>query len=277
MGVIISRSQEEKLMIDEVAGILREVAADIVLPRFRNLAADEVEEKAPGDLVTIADRESELVLTRRLTELVPGSLVVGEEAVAADAAVLDRLGEPGPVWLIDPIDGTGNFAAGRQPFALMVALLRDGVPVLSVIHEPVPDTVAAAEVGSGAYVDGVRMVLDDTPVPLDELRGALLTRYLPAELRSQVELRGKRLGEALPGQHCAGREYPDVVRGRQHFALFWRGLPWDHVPGSLLVREAGGVVRHFDGAEYRPMPLRSGLLVCRNAGVFDQLRGALFD
>jgi fructose-1,6-bisphosphatase/inositol monophosphatase family enzyme len=266
-----------KLMIDEVVAILREVAEEIVLPRFRNLAIGEVQEKGPGDLVTIADQESELELNRRLIALLPGSLVVGEEAVAADPAVMSRLGSPGLVWVIDPIDGTGNFAAGREPFALMVALLRDGVPVLSVIHEPVPGTVCAAEAGAGAYLDGVRVRVDGTSVPTDQLRGALLTRYLPEELREQMRARGKRLGETLPGQHCAGREYPDVVRGNQDFALFWRGLPWDHVPGSLLLREAGGVVKHFDGAEYAAMPLRSGLLVCRDAEVFDQLRVALLD
>jgi fructose-1,6-bisphosphatase/inositol monophosphatase family enzyme len=264
-------------MIDEVVAILREVAEEIVLPRFRNLAVGEVEEKSPGDLVTVADREAETALTRRLAALLPGSLVVGEEGVAADPSVLRRLSEPGPVWLIDPIDGTGNFAAGREPFALMVALMRGGVPVLGVIYEPVPGLVSAAEAGSGAYLDGVRARVDGREVATDQLRGALLTRYLPDELREQVEARGKRLGEVLPGQHCAGREYPDVVRGRQDFVLFWRGLPWDHMPGALLVREAGGVVRHFDGTEYGGLPQRSGLLVCRDAQVFGQLRAALID
>jgi fructose-1,6-bisphosphatase/inositol monophosphatase family enzyme len=264
-------------MIDEVVAILREVAEEIVLPRFRNLAACEIEEKSPGDLVTVADREAELALTRRLTALLPGSLVVGEEGVAADPSTLSRLNEPGPVWLIDPIDGTGNFAAGREPFALMVALLRDGAPVLSVIHEPVPGLVSAAEAGSGAYLDGIRVRVDTRPVATDRLRGALLTRYLPSGLRHQVEARGERLGEVLPGQHCAGREYPEVVRGQQDFVLFWRGLPWDHLPGALLVREAGGVVRHFDGAEYVGLPQRSGLLVCRDSQVFEQLRAALID
>jgi fructose-1,6-bisphosphatase/inositol monophosphatase family enzyme len=191
--------------------------------------------------------------------------------------VLSRIGDPGPVWIIDPIDGTGNFAAGKEPFALMVALLRGGVPVLAAIYEPVPGTISTAENGAGAYVDGQRVVLGDDHIPTDRLRGALLTRYLPEDLRGQVVRRSSALGEVLPGMHCAGREYPDLVRGRQDFALFWRALPWDHAPGALLVREAGGVSRHFDGSEYDPTRPHSGLLVCRNAEVFAQLRGALID
>jgi len=149
-------------MIERVVAVLREVGDELVLPRFRHLREDDVLEKSPGDIVTIVDREAELELESRLTSLLHGSLAVGEEAVAADHRVLERIGDPGPVWLIDPIDGTGNFAAGKEPFALMVALLRGGDPVLAVIYEPVPKTVTMAELGSGSYVDGVRMTMDTT-------------------------------------------------------------------------------------------------------------------
>jgi fructose-1,6-bisphosphatase/inositol monophosphatase family enzyme len=264
-------------MIDRVEAVLREVAAELVLPRFQHLVEGDIEEKSPGDLVTIVDREVETVLGERLADLLPGSLIVGEEAVAADHLVLERIGDPGPVWVVDPIDGTGNFAAGREPFALMVALLRGGEPVLSVIYEPVPDTVAAAEAGSGSYLDGKRATVDHRPIPTDELRGALLTRYLPEALRGQVLARAPRLGETYRGHHCAGREYPDLVRGRQEFALFWRSLPWDHAPGALFLREAGGVVRHFDGAEYDPTQPRQGLLACRDDTVFHQVKSALLE
>ncbi len=113
-------------MIDEVGELIRQVAHDVVLPRFQHLAAGEVHEKAPGELVTVADQESERLLTTGLMRLLPGSVVVGEEAVAADPQVLRHLDDAGPVWLVDPVDGTANFAAGRDPFAVMVALQRDG-------------------------------------------------------------------------------------------------------------------------------------------------------
>ena len=118
-------------MLEEVAGLIREVATTIVLPRFRRLDAEDIQQKSPGDVVTVADHESELALEAGLTRLLPGSEVVGEEAVAADPGVLGRMADRGAVWIVDPLDGTNNFAAGKTPFAVMVALLRGGEPAAS--------------------------------------------------------------------------------------------------------------------------------------------------
>jgi fructose-1,6-bisphosphatase/inositol monophosphatase family enzyme len=265
-------------MIDRVVSMLREVGDELVLPRFRNLVDGDVLEKSPGGIVTVVDRQVESELEVRLSALLHGSLVVGEEAVAADHRVLERIGDPGPVWVVDPIDGTGNFAAGREPFAIMVALLRGGDPVLAAIYEPVPGTVTAAELGGGSYMDGVRVVMDRTPVTTpSDLRGTLSVTYLPESLREQVLARSGRLGQVMPPQFCAGREYPNLIRGEQHFSLFWRSLPWDHAPGVLITREAGGVVRHFDGTDYDPAQPRLGLLACRDEEVFDLARQALLE
>ena len=103
------------------------MAKTAVLPRFRNLTKDDVRTKSgPGDLVTAADEEAELLLSKGLTDLWPGSLVIGEEAAAADESVLDHLTKPERVWLIDPIDGTANFVAGYAAFALVLALVENG-------------------------------------------------------------------------------------------------------------------------------------------------------
>ncbi|MBB5871359.1 fructose-1,6-bisphosphatase/inositol monophosphatase family enzyme [Allocatelliglobosispora scoriae] len=262
-------------MLDRVESIVREVAATVVVPKFRALEAGEIEEKAPGELVTVADRESERVLALRLTDLLPGSLVVGEESVSADPAVLDLLQGPEPIWVIDPIDGTANFAAGREPFALMVALVQAGQPRLAVIFEPIAGLMSMAESGSGAFINGERVTMATVPVPTSELRGSVLSRFLPPELRARVQEGAASLGELLPGHHCAAREYPDVVRDVQQFAMFWRVLPWDHVPGTLVVREAGGVVRRFSGDDYNMTESGQGLLIARDEEVYDQVRQAL--
>lgn len=264
-------------MIDEVVTALREVAEELVVPRYRNLADGDISEKAPGDLVTVVDRETEVALGKRLGNLLHGSLVVGEEAVAADHRVLERIGDPGPVWVIDPIDGTGNFAAGREPFALMVALLRGGRPVLGVIYQPVSGLVAAAESGSGAFLDGERMTLGRESLGSENLVASVHTRYLPEILREKVNSRLPRLGRVLPSRHCAGHDYAELIRGGHHFVLYWRSLPWDHAPGALLVREAGGVVRHFDGVQYDPALPHPGLLVCRDDEVYALARQTLLE
>jgi fructose-1,6-bisphosphatase/inositol monophosphatase family enzyme len=263
-------------LIDQVSELIREVAATIVLPRFRHLSAGEVHEKVPGDLVTIADQESERALIAGLTGLLPGSIVVGEESVAADPAVLSRVGHDGAVWIVDPVDGTNNFAAGKTPFAVMVALLRDGEPAASWILDVVEDKMTTAEAGSGAWIDGVRLKCrTDDPGAL-ELRGSANPHYLPPDLRAEVDLNRHRLAGVTAGAHCAGWEYPAVVTDVQQFALFWRILPWDHVPGSLIVRESGGTALHLDGSAYRPTDDDRGLLIAPNEEIWRTVRGALF-
>jgi fructose-1,6-bisphosphatase/inositol monophosphatase family enzyme len=111
--------------MDAVSQLMREAADTIVLPVFgRREAAPE--EKEPGEWVTVADRAAEAFLTPRLVDLLPGSVVVGEEAAAAEPSIFGRLGFAGHVWLLDPLDGTANFANGRAPFAVMAALVQDG-------------------------------------------------------------------------------------------------------------------------------------------------------
>lgn len=263
-------------MLDQVAELIREVAATVVLPRFRHLAADEIVQKAPGDLVTIADRESEQALTRGLTALLPGSLVVGEEAVAADKRVLDRLSDRGAVWIVDPVDGTNNFAAGKTPFAVMVALVRDGEPVASWILDPVGDHLTVAEAGSGAYRDGVRVKTRTDDPGAAALRGVVARHYLPDRLRTVATANAPAFGEVTNGRHCAGYEYPAVALDEQQFVLFWRILPWDHVPGSLIIREAGGTVLHLDGTPYRPTDSERGMLVAANDEIWHTVRDTLF-
>ena len=109
---------------DTVTQLIRTIVAEEVVPRFEKLAHGDVTEKAPGDYVTIADIETERRLTEELTRLLPGSVVVGEEAAAADPAILGLLAHAAPVWVIDPVDGTWNFSEGRRYFGTMVALVR---------------------------------------------------------------------------------------------------------------------------------------------------------
>jgi fructose-1,6-bisphosphatase/inositol monophosphatase family enzyme len=263
-------------VLDQVADLVREVAATVVLPRFRHLAADEVRQKSPGDLVTVADQEAERALTRGLTALLPGSEVVGEEAVAADPAVLDRVAGRGDIWIVDPVDGTNNFAAGKTPFAVMVALVRGGEPVASWILDVVGDSMTLAESGSGAYRDGVRMKTRTDDPEAAALRGVVSAKYLPSDLREIAAANAPAFGDVSDGHHCAGYEYPAVAADLQQFAVFWRLLPWDHVPGTLIVREAGGAVLHLDGTPYRPADSERGLLVAANDDVWRTVRDTLF-
>jgi fructose-1,6-bisphosphatase/inositol monophosphatase family enzyme len=262
-------------LLDDVDALLREAAAEVVVPMFRRLDDADISEKAPGEVVTIADQQAEELISAGLRRLRPGSVVVGEEAVAEDPDLLRHLRGAGDVWLVDPVDGTSNFAAGRRPFALMAALLTDGEPVASWVYDPLAGTMAVCQVGVGTWLDGTPVRTTGPAPEAGALRGTAMTRFLPPDVRRAVEAGGERIGELLPGQHCAGREYLDLLTGAQQFVLFWRTLPWDHAPGALLVREAGGVARRFDGSDYHPVDGGQGLLVATSEEVWDEVRAAL--
>ncbi|WP_319459920.1 inositol monophosphatase family protein [Micromonospora sp. RTP1Z1] len=264
-------------LLDDVGELLREAAAKVVVPLFQRLDDADIAEKSPGDMVTVADRRAEELISAGLRRLRPDSVVVGEEAVADDPKLLRHLHGGGDVWLVDPVDGTANFAAGRRPFALMVALLTDGEQVASWVYDPLAGTLATARAGEGVYLDGTPVRTTGAVPAVGALRGTAMTRFLPPDARRSAEAGGRRIGELLPGQHCAGREYLDLLTGEQQFVLFWRTLPWDHAPGTLLVRQAGGVARRFDGADYRPADDGRGLLVAVSEEVWTEVRAALLD
>jgi fructose-1,6-bisphosphatase/inositol monophosphatase family enzyme len=200
---------------------------------------------------------------------------VGEEAVSADPKRLADLTHTGSVWVVDPVDGTANFAAGREPFAMMVALLEGGRTVASCILDPVSGIAATAETGSGAYLGGERVVAPRTAAPAARLRGLASTRYTPPNVSGDILQAAGHIAQVLPGRNCAGWEYPAIVRDEQQFAFFWRLMPWDHAPGVLFVEEAGGVAWHLDGTPYDPAAMAKGLLVAQNADVWQTVRSTL--
>ena len=132
---------------DKIAQIIREVAAEKITPRFRQLEKHEISTKSgPTDLVTIADLEAEEDLTRIFKDILPGSHVIGEEAVSKGSVDLSAIGtEEGYVWVIDPVDGTLNFAEGNEKFGTIVTLVKNGVTVQGWILDVPKDRIAIAE------------------------------------------------------------------------------------------------------------------------------------
>ncbi|MEV4064365.1 inositol monophosphatase family protein [Nonomuraea dietziae] len=260
--------------IDKVTEILREAAHAVILPRYRALATGEVMEKSPGEVVTIADREAEELITRGLRGVLDAP-VVGEEAAAADPRLIDALTEAPTAWLVDPLDGTANFVAGNPDYAVMVALVHHGRTVASWILRPADDRAYVAEHGAGAWRDSIRLSREPASQDPAELRGAVLTRFLPPSAKARVEVTASRFAAVEPGTKCAGVDYPRLVDGELDFVAFHRLLPWDHAPGVLLLTEAGGVARHHDRTPYRPADMRPGLLTAADAACWQTVRSVL--
>lgn len=260
-------------LVQPVGELMRKVAADVVLPHFRQLSAGEIEEKSPGDPVTIADRESEAQLAEGLSHLMPGIRILGEEAAATEPELMKGIGQ-GALWIIDPIDGTANYAAGRGPFAIMIALARDGIAEAGWILDPLTGRLCHAVRGGGAYIDGERIAARGSGAELPI--ATLATSFMP---RAEGEaLLARSAGLLTPAEipRCAGEQYPRIALGRNDFSVFHRALPWDHVPGSLFLEEAGGKVAHPDGAPYRFAEGRQSILGASTPALWDRAAEILF-
>ncbi len=256
-----------------VEAIIRDAAQDIILPRFQRLARHEIMEKKAGEVVTIADLEAEERLARELVNLVPGSRFVGEEAASRDPSLLRSLAEKGAAWLVDPVDGTGNFAAGKPLFAVIVSFLVDGETRAGWIHDPVSGSTATAARGEGAWLDGARL-RTAPPVPLEDMSGSLNYSYFPPHMREYVRRRAHRFRE-IKIYRCAAHDYLALARGEKHFSLYRRLWPWDHAAGVLLLAEAGGRTARLDGRPYRAHERVEGLLSASDATSWEDVKNYL--
>jgi fructose-1,6-bisphosphatase/inositol monophosphatase family enzyme len=265
--------------INAVIALLREVAQTEIMPRFRKLGLDDVRSKSgPLDPVTVADEAAERALTAGFKKLFPGDDVLGEEAVSADPDLLARLRAPGRVWVIDPIDGTANYAAELPLFGVMAALVEADKVLAGFIHDPLGNDTAVALAGGGAWMvaaDGTRRRLQvSAPVPVEDMVGSLSWRYFTEPLRSHVLSRLDRLA-AVTDYRCAAHQYRMLAAGHCHVQMFRKLMPWDHAAGVLLHQEAGGYGRHFDGSPYAPSNLYGGLLLAPDEASWDAFADAV--
>jgi len=231
-----------------VASLIHQTAAALILPRFQALQATEIREKKPGDLVTIADIEAERELTRQLGSLVPDALVLGEESVAEDPSRLEWLSTDRPVWIIDPVDGTANFAKGVPGFSVIVALTRHGAVEAGWIYDPLGDVMVYAEKCKGAWSSERRLAVAMPPAAQD-VKGSAYGRAKSGVRAAKALVESGRIGD-VRNQGSSGLEYLALALGRTQFSLHSRSLPWDHAAGMLIVSEAGGRAGFLDGTVY---------------------------
>ena len=250
------------------------VARDIMLPRFRKLAAHEFSEKTPGDFVTIVDRESEALLTERLSRLLPEARIIGEEAASVDPAIVGQVGE-GVCWIIDPLDGTNNFTEGKTPFAIMIGLSVDGAREASWILDPVKNRISHAVRGGGCFIDGERVMARGSGAALP--KAAIATYFMPLDRQEDVRRRAVGKLEIVSIPRCAGEQYPRLILGQNDIALYERTLIWDHAPGALMLEEAGGRIARNDGSPYRLDVPGTGAIAASTPELWDLAKTVLFD
>lgn len=245
--------------------LVRDVAKAEIMPRFRQLAPTDIHAKSePDDLVTEADVRSEAAITEGVQALLPDALVIGEEAVAADASVLDGLATAELAVIIDPVDGTWNFAKGLATFGVILAVVENGRTVFGLLFDPVLDDWIWARDGGGTWyqrpdADPVRLTISGSD-PVENTVGFVPLFLFPYETRM-------KLAGAIPGfrriwsVRCSCHEYRLLAQGHADFCLSGSLNPWDHAAGALAVVEAGGAAGLLDGRDYAPGMTEGGYLV----------------
>jgi len=227
----------------------------------------DVEHKGAVDLVTEADRASEALLVKRLGELLPGAAILAEEGSG-------KPGTSGLTWVVDPLDGTTNFAHEYPVFAVSIALLAEGERVLGVIHDPTREECFTAVRDGGARLGDAVLRVSRT----EALQEALLVTGFPYDVRTtprnnvpQFTAFLKR-SRAVRRDGSAALDLAYVAAGR--FDGFWEeGLaPWDMAAGALLVEEAGGRVTGYDAG---PLDLSDAHIVATNGRIHDPMLGTL--
>lgn len=231
-----------------VEAIMREASERAILPHYQKLAASQIDAKAPDDVVTVADKEAEALLTERLSALLPEAAVVGEEAVFADASVMERLKDR-LCWIVDPLDGTNNFAAGKPPFGVLVALADRGEAIGGWILDCLTVRFCRTHAGGGAWIDGQRIAA--RPTGADRPVAAISTIFLDDGAREKVLTHIAPHYTLVDIPRCAAEQYPRLVNGTNDISVFNRTLPWDHAAGVLFLNEAGGKAARPDGSPYR--------------------------
>ncbi|GLQ57380.1 inositol monophosphatase [Devosia nitrariae] len=266
--------------IERLAQVLREAAQQEIMPRFRRLDEGMIRTKSSAtDLVTEADEAAERAITKAILAHNPDHLVIGEEAVAADPALLDSPIDDRIAIFIDPVDGTYNFASGLPLFAVMAAVVQNGQTVAGIIYDPLGDDWIMAEKGTGAwqvFPDGRMTRLSfASPVPVSGMTGAASTSFLPGEARRTVMANLSKVAVAA-NYRCAGHEYRLAAGGNMHFQMYSKLMPWDHLAGALIVAEAGAYLARFDGSAYRPEHRDGGLIIAPDEAGWEALRREIF-
>ena len=252
-----------------VSALMRETAEKTLLKHYQKLSIGDVTDKAADDVVTIADTESEAMLAEGLAKILPNAVIVGEEAAHADPAIFERLSNK-LCWIIDPLDGTNNYAVGKPPFGILLALAERGETVAGWIYDPLSGRLCTAHRGQGAWINGERFTSrvsgEDKPIAAISLvfvdqtkREALLEHIAPHYTLVDIP-------------RCAAEQYPRIGLGVNDVSLFEKTLAWDHAAGVLFLNESGGKAARPDGSAYRvDRHLEPGLIGASSPALFDAM------
>ncbi|SEP78103.1 inositol monophosphatase family protein [Thalassovita taeanensis] len=256
--------------------LIRRAAKTEILPRFRNLSAAQVNTKSgPHDLVTEADTAAEAMIARGILRMFPTAMVLGEEAAAENPALRAKAAKAELAFIIDPVDGTWNFAHGLPLFGVILAATRFGRPVFGLLYDAIMDDWIVADDATPTTIAGA----NSAPRPLSVSAGGAL-----ADISGYIHLyllpkdKQAAMAATLPDfartmmLRCSCHEYRTIAQGGAEFCLSGILNPWDHAAGVLICQKAGGFVQMLDGRPYETSITEGYLLAAPDQETWEKLR-----
>ncbi len=227
--------------LQEIAALVRSTAQEELLPRFASVTRQF---KMDGSVVTVADSAMQTRLQAALAKRWPKYRLLGEEMTAEEQTALIR-GPGAGLWVLDPLDGTSNFAAGVPFFSVSLALLLDGESMLGVVYDPTRDECFTAEKHCGAWLNGEPLQDPGQALPLKQAIAAVDCKRLPLDLATRFAQEPPYASQRSFGS--VALDWSWVAAGRFHVYLHGRQKLWDYAAGHLILTEAGGYSCTLDG------------------------------
>ncbi len=265
--------------LERLADILSIAADQEIMPRFRSLGAGGIRQKTSAlDLVTDADEQAEAAMKLAIAKAFPKAAFIGEESVEKDRSLLNAIADADLAIIIDPVDGTSNFAWGLPLFGVLAAVIAKGETIGGIIYDPVGRDCTFALKGHGAWAKSesgaTRDISVSKPTTLASMTGTTSWYLMPEPLRSTVAANIAKT-RACFAYRCAAYEYRIVAEGLVDFSLHYKLMPWDHAAGVLIHAEAGGYSALLDGSPYLPSKFEGGIISAPSREIWHLLRDNL--
>ncbi len=225
----------------QLEAIIPDAASTELLPRFRQI---EHHFKADGSVVTEADHAMQKQLMTELQKHWPTIPLLGEEMSEAEQQALMEKSQQG-LWVLDPLDGTSNFAAGIPCFTVSLAFMRDGEIQLGLIYDPIRQECFSAIAGKGAWLNGERLQAAGSELPLSKCIAQIDFKRLPPEMAASIASHPPYSSQRSFGSGAL--DWCWLAAGRVHLYLHGKQKLWDYSAGQLILREAGGQCCTLEG------------------------------
>jgi myo-inositol-1(or 4)-monophosphatase len=226
--------------IERLQELVRTAAQEELLPRFTHVGHDY---KADGSLITEADLAIQKRLAMQLAESWPEIGFLGEEMSEAEQTALLESGQP--LWCLDPLDGTRNFAGGIPYFSVSLALLEEGGVSLGIVYDPIRDECFAAENGKGATLNGKPLSVPESGVSLEQCTSLIDLKRLPKPLAARLATEAPYASQRSFGS--VALDWCWLACGRCQIYLHGKQNVWDYAAGNLIFLEAGGFSSTLEG------------------------------